>query len=555
MTLEPDLYTDEFEARIAAAMRALAGTHEPAPSVQSGRSAVRRGGLLGAAAAVLLLIGVGGALAVAVGRDGREPTSTVPIDAGIPPAATSRERDTENPTIEPTSTEAQATAGPAASTVPDEALQVVPFGATSDAADLHVREVNIDSRVATNVDDAVVLTYELQLAFDPKGRNSTVEQVSPTSADGQLAFEVTCNVDDCLSSEPVNDFVQTSFQLTVRRTGRELIAGTHSVEFELHFDDATVQPFTLHVMANPEPSDRFADLVAASTGPPHPVQTVFGRAYFAYHAITAFDSIWILDSVRGYVTRIDATTGAVLATIDTEAGGNRLASSDDAVYVSAQPAVRIDPRTNRTTTLPGGAIATGIISDGTTLWTASLHGPIQRIDSDGTITTLDLPSARWMDLAISNGLVWAISSARDDSRLIAFEATTGQLRYDLPLPGAGNGFPVRVVADDLSVVIGTDTSGGGGRTGSLQVVDPTTGEIIDAVALDSRPEGIVLTPNHIWTSGAVLDRHTLEVLDEQIFGFTITRGPDGSIWGTTGVPRAQSGTFIATRTAPGDLAN
>jgi hypothetical protein len=62
----------------------------------------------------------------------------------------------------------------------------------------------------------------------------------------------------------------------------------------------------------------------------------------------------------------------------------------------------------------------------------------------------------------------------------------------------------------------------------------------------------VLTPNHIWTSQAVLDRNTLDILNEQHFGFTITRGPDGSIWGTGGVA---DGTLTATRTAPGDLAN
>jgi hypothetical protein len=43
-------------------------------------------------------------------------------------------------------------------------------------------------------------------------------------------------------------------------------------------------------------------------------------------------------------------------------------------------------------------------------------------------------------------------------------------------------------------------------------------------------EGIALTPTHIWTSGAILDRYDLTVLlDNQAFGFTITIGPDGSI--------------------------
>lgn len=556
MTVESDPSTDEFEARIAAAMHTLAHAHVPEPPVRNSRPVVRRGVLLSVAAAVLVLIGVGGVVAVTQRHGGREPSTTVPVNGGIAPVATSPGPGNESPaTTQTATTPASVSSEPAASVpVPPAGLQTVPFGATSTAGYFQVREVNVDSRPFTDVDGAIVLSYELQLGFDPAGRSSTIEQLSPTTTDGALAVEVTCNVDDCLSSEPVNDFVQTAFQLTLRRTGRELTAGPHSIEFELRFDDGTVEAFAVQVMANPEPSEYFAELVAASTGAPHPVQTVFGRGAFAYHAITAFGSIWILDNARGFVTRIDATTGAVLATMDTQAGGNRLAATNDAVYVSAEPAVRIDPQTNQATTMTGGAIAYGIISDGTTVWTASYQGPVQRIDPDGTITTLDLPSARWMDLAFTNGLVWALSSARNDSRLIAFDGATGEIRYDIAIPSEGDGFPVRLVADGTNVVVGTDTSGGGGRTGKLLIVDPTTGAIVDTVELDSRPEGIALTPNHIWTSSAVLDRQSLEVLDEQLFGFTITRGPDGSIWGTTAVPGAQSGTFVATRTAPGDLA-
>lgn len=69
--------------------------------------------------------------------------------------------------------------------------------------------------------------------------------------------------------------------------------------------------------------------------------------------------------------------------------------------------------------------------------------------------------------------------------------------------------------------------------------------------LESRPEGIALAPNHIWTSGAILDRSDLTVLlDNQVFGFTITIGPDGSIWGTGGA-NSSTGEVLATRWAPG----
>jgi len=167
--------------------------------------------------------------------------------------------------------------------------------------------------------------------------------------------------------------------------------------------------------------------------------------------------------------------------------------------------------------------------------------------------TFDLPSDRWIDLAISNGLVWAISQNRNESRLIAFDGTTGELRHDLPIAPDANAVPVRLVADERNVVVGIDTSGGGGRTGELRIVDPVTAEITDTVPLPSRPEGIVLTARHIWTSAEVLDRATLAIEHSSLFG-TITRGPDGSIWGTTHLPGAATPRFVVTRTAPGDVA-
>jgi len=48
-----------------------------------------------------------------------------------------------------------------------------------------------------------------------------------------------------------------------------------------------------------------------------------------------------------------------------------------------------------------------------------------------------------------------------------------------------------------------------------------------------------------------LDLDTLEIVHTQGFGFTITQGPDCSIWGTGGVPR--SGAWIVNQYAPGDF--
>ncbi|MGD9794719.1 MAG: hypothetical protein AB7V43_14680, partial [Acidimicrobiia bacterium] len=116
-------------------------------------------------------------------------------------------------------------------------------------------------------------------------------------------------------------------------------------------------------------------------------------------------------------------------------------------------------------------------------------------------------------------------------------------RLDLPIDEKTMG--VRLVADERNVIVGLDTSGGGGRTGAIVIVDPTSATITDTVTLESRPEGIVLTDHYIWTSKAVIDRTTLDVTAVTL-GFTIAQGPDGSIW-------AVSNAGGAVRYAPGDF--
>lgn len=525
----------------------------PSRGANPGRSRQRSRWVM-AVASCVLAVGLVGGLVLLAGDVGQAPAPPIssPAPSGSLPAGSTVPATTTEP---PTSSTTIAPSTPVALPVPVRLLSVVPYGVTpTEDPFFQVRETNVNSTAASDATGPgdVVLTYDVGIGFNPDGRSSTLVQVSPTSTDGQLAIEVSCLTDGCLDLEPVNDFGQTSVHLTVRRTEADLTEGAHWTEFELHFDDGTIGTFSIGQFGQPEPSVVFAQRVASSTGPPSVVQEVFGQGIFAYHAIDAFDSIWVLDRNSGKVTRIDATTGAVLATIDAGDGG-RLTASNEFVYTSGSPIYRIDPRTNTASPIPG-ANGTGIAAtDASVVFTGDYaNKQIQRINTDGSVTTLDLPSERWMDMTITNGMVWALSQTPSVGRLIAFDADSGELRYDIPIAvsGQGSGYPVRLVSDDTSIVVGAD--GGLGGNGELFVIDPSSGTIEQTVALATRPEGIVLTPNHIWTSAAILDRNTLEVLYEGSFGFTITRGPDGSIWGTSGLPNAQSGTFVARRTAPGD---
>jgi hypothetical protein len=345
--------------------------------------------------------------------------------------------------------------------------------------------------------------------------------------------------------------------VTVTTAGALVSVGSHTLPMSLNFDDGTAFPFNVRFVVNPLAGDEVLGRITDSTGPPAEVQRVVGVGGFAYHLISAFDSLWIVGKNSETLTRIDAVTGQIEATIRLSAGQtNRVTATDDAVYVSGNPVTRIDPTDNSTTTIQLPAHTLGIIGDHQRVWAAGGDG-VERIDADGTVTGLAMPDGYWIDLSISNGLVWVVSQARETARVIGFDGETGEVRYDIPVvAGEPNSAPVRLVADERSVVVGIDTSGLGGRTGEIVVIDPTTGLISARVPLDSRPEGIALTDRHIWTSAAVLDRATLAVTDTGFLGFAIALGPDGSIWGTSSSLGGSSGIDdgVAIRYSPGDFA-
>ncbi len=468
-----------------------------------------------------------------------------------------------SPTSDPTATErtltstespttSAPTTGPAATIAVPAPLAVMPDGILSLDPSIQAIELAIEPGSVADAAGTVVLRYELQVsgAADLDARAGHVV-VPPVTEDGELALAADCPTEtDCTSISALNGSVGFTIPLIVSRTSTRLTDGQHDGRFSLNFDNGSELDFNVFLLANPLPSATFSEQVRASVGPLVKVQTVAGLGRFGYHAISAFDSIWVLARLSGTVARIDAVTGALLATIDVGgpgAGGlNRLAASDDAIYVSGKVVRRIDPADNTVSELFGPhRLALAVIAAGRTVWVGG-YDSIERLDSSGVFTVLGLPDEPWMDLAVSNGLVWALSQASGRGRLIAFDGATGEIRFDLPVAHDVSGFAVRLVADERSVVVGVDTSGGGGRAGELLIVDPVAGVITDTVPLPSRPEGIELTDAHIWTNGAVVDRTTLAVTEVPL-GFTITRGPDGSIWGIS------AGT-TASRYAPGDYA-
>ena len=341
--------------------------------------------------------------------------------------------------------------------------------------------------------------------------------------------------------------------LTVTTTDTPLTEGLHDLAMTIAYDDGGLDPFIVQFLANASPSPDVAEQVRTLTGPPANVQTVLGVGNFAYFITSAFGSIWIAGEASRTVTRLDAVTGEILATFPVSGPANRITATNTAVYVSGKPVTRIDPTDNTATTIEIPEYSLAVIAHDDQVWVAGSFGGIEHIEPDGTITRLNPAIGARMDLAYSNGLVWALSQRHGTATVVALDGETGKVRFNIPVVrGEPQSYPVRLVADEQSVLVGID-AGGPSQMGELVVIDPTDGSITSRTALPSRPEGIALTARHIWTSGAVLERDTLAV-SSQSFGFSITRADDGSIWATSGIPSSASAEGIARRFAPGDFA-
>ena len=432
-------------------------------------------------------------------------------------------------------------------------LTVRPFGASD--GPVGFRTYAVDTRVTPAGPEAgqVVLGYQLQIGFDPAGRTGAVIVDTETS-DRQLAVSVGCPQPGCTSFQPLNQEILATVNLTVTTTTTPLTEGLHDLEMTIAYDDGGLDPFIVQFLANAAPSPDVAEQVRTLTGPPANVQTVLGVGNFAYFITSAFGSIWIAGRASRTVTRLDAVTGEILATFPVSDAANRITATNTAVYVSGKSVTRIDPTDNTATTIEIPEFSLAVIGHDDQVWATGFSGGVERIGSDATVTKVNVTTGAWMDLAYSNGVVWALSQQFETGRVIAFDGETGKIRYNIPVvQGEPRSAPVRLAADERAVVVGIDTSGGGGRTGELVVIDPSTGSITNRVTLAFRPEGIALTARHIWTSGAVLERDTLAVTAFP-FGFSVARADDGSIWATGAIPGSAAAEGLARRYAPGDFA-
>jgi streptogramin lyase len=125
-------------------------------------------------------------------------------------------------------------------------------------------------------------------------------------------------------------------------------------------------------------------------------------------------AVWVADPVNGVVTRIDPTTGQIVATVPVSGGVSDVAVGSDAVWVTTKTAgelVRIDPSTNSmaASIAVGEGIDRVVVGEGVVWVVNPASGYVAQIEPgrNALVQTIHLNDV--VDVAIGEGGTWALT--------------------------------------------------------------------------------------------------------------------------------------------------
>jgi YVTN family beta-propeller protein len=173
------------------------------------------------------------------------------------------------------------------------------------------------------------------------------------------------------------------------------------------------------------------------------------------------NDVWVASPTSGEVTRIDARSGSVVATIEVGAGPSRLAVTTDAIWVPHDHGVlqspagtsgmvsRIDPGADRVVTAVHAPNASGgfvyarkaLVDDGA-VWVAdSGGGAVYAIDTATNAVRLTIPvGPNVEDMTIIDGSLWVtVNPDGEDSLLVRIDPELGAVQAAVAVHGASAG--------------------------------------------------------------------------------------------------------------------
>lgn len=277
---------------------------------------------------------------------------------------------------------------------------------------------------------------------------------------------------------------------------------------------------------------------------------------FPYDMVADDAELWVLDRLGNEVVRISTEANRIVsrtALPKTPFGSvfsstTRLAMTTGAIWVAGVHAdetgggvARIDRTAETLSVVPLDLHPSAIAVRGGDIWVAGSATEDDRritkvalVDGAGSravrsfrLDTAGVP----VDIAVTRQGLWVQFQAGDGPNpLVLVDPEREQVIAEVPIEHPA----VRLVATDDVVVVGSDTSGLGGRSGALTMVDPETSTVIATEHLDVRPEAIVLLDDVILTTGVrAFERRDLTevpVRNDVTGGFAMAASNDRIWW-------------------------
>jgi YVTN family beta-propeller protein len=267
-----------------------------------------------------------------------------------------------------------------------------------------------------------------------------------------------------------------------------------------------------------------------------------------------FVTNWLDDTI----SKVDAATNLVLATIPLEISGNAgpeaIAYGDGALWVAvtgdAGSLLRVDPATGRTVaTIPVGPVAVAT-SPGAVWVTGHQGGTVTRIDpvTNSVSATIRLEPGLW-GLAYGEGAVWVANPERDTvSRIDAATNAVTATISDIDVP-------VGVAVGARSVwVTNWGTTGmpwtPGQPGGTVSRIDPLTNRVTGTIPVGTNPGRIAFGGGYLWVAlqGAPtlvqVDPATNAVKARVTTGPVVVEDDSHNTWRKLGVAATDSSVWV-----------
>jgi YVTN family beta-propeller protein len=312
------------------------------------------------------------------------------------------------------------------------------------------------------------------------------------------------------------------------------------------------------VGGKPPPTAVAANSVAAISPGGGGIRAVVPLGTSPQALATGAGAVWVTNNEAGTVSRIDASTRAVVDTIAVGSVPIGIAAGAGMVWVAnntGSTLSRIDPAANRVVqTIPVGSDPSGVAVGEGSVWVANTNGQ--------TLTRIDAVSGAVLDaiplgtdatgVAAGLGAVWVSDTV--DGRVLRVDPQSNQVSQSI---NVGHG-PDAITVGGSSVWVANSLDG------TVSRIDPQTNAVAATIPVGEGPAAIAVDSRGVWVANQFAVTISLIDTATDTVAHTITTGnrpagiavANGLVWvgAQAQATSHRGGTLtILTTTPPGDL--